>query len=45
MDEHEAMVWIDSPEEVEQMPEDVRNALEEMDSDALPMDVESRHGA
>jgi hypothetical protein len=29
MDEQEAMVWIDSPEEVEQMPDDVRKALEE----------------
>jgi len=32
MDERDAMVWIDSPEEFEQMPDDVRKVLEEMDS-------------
>jgi hypothetical protein len=29
MNEQEAMVWIDGPEEVEQMPDDVRKTLEE----------------
>jgi hypothetical protein len=33
MDEQEPSVWIDSPEEVEQMPDDVRSVLEEMERD------------
>jgi hypothetical protein len=39
MDEQEATVWIDSPEEVEQMPDEVRKVLEEMDSNALARDL------
>jgi hypothetical protein len=39
MDEQDVTVWIDSPEETEQMPDDVREVLEEMDSDALARGV------
>jgi hypothetical protein len=40
MDEQEATVWIDSPEEVEQMPDDVRKTLEETED--LP--TQAAHG-
>ena len=39
MAEQEPSVWIHSPEEVEKMPDEVRNVLEEMDRDAPPHDV------
>lgn len=38
MDKHEAMVWIDDPEECEQMPDEIAALLEEMDADALRHD-------
>jgi hypothetical protein len=40
MDEQKANVWIDSPEEVEQMPDDVRKALEQTED--LP--TQTAHG-
>lgn len=39
MDEQELIVWIDSPEEVKRMPDEVRKMLEKMDSEAQEHDV------